>query len=139
MGTTKFKEGNRVFSYALQQWGTVEEEEKTYTPNVVIVRFDGLKDIRIYTEDGRLFDEDKAPDLFYDKVSITPPLKPLPDLKVDDKVIVWNNPKFKYYRHFAGWKDGGEMGCFTDGGTSWSNPNDIYVWENWEIVKEKEN
>jgi len=139
MGTTKFKEGDRVFSYTLQRWGTVEDEEKTYTPNVIIVRFDGLKGIRIYAEDGRLFDEDKAPDLFYNEVTITPPPKPLPGLKVDDKVIVWNDPKFKYYRHFAGWKDGGEMGCFTDGGTSWSNLNDIYVWENWEIVKEKEN
>jgi len=136
----KFKIGDRVFSYTLQRWGIVEEEEKTYTPNIVVVRFDGLKDIRIYTEDGRLFDEDKAPDLFYNEVKIRPPLKPLPDLNVDDRVIVWNDPNFKYARHFAGWENG-MITCFHYGKTSWTaaHVEGSCTWENWEIVKEKEN
>jgi len=101
----KFKIGDRVFSYTLQRWGTVE------APNTIIVHFDGLNSIGIYTEDGRFIDTDKAPDLFYNEVTITPPPRPLPDLK----------------------------GCSTSVCTYQNTPNDIYVWENPEIIKEKEN
>jgi len=106
----KFKIGDRVFSYTLQRWGTVERKVAT-SKIIITVYFDILENKRIYEEDGRLSPADKAPDLFYDEVTITPPLKPLPDLK----------------------------GCSISVCTSYSDPSDIYVWENQEIVKEKEN
>jgi len=140
MKTTKFKIGDRVFSYSLQQWGTVEMRVATSSNTTITVYFDNLERKRIYEENGKLFPTDKASDLFYSKVSITPPLKPLPDLKIDDKVIVWNNytPEEKYNRYFAGW-EGGRITCFCDGSTSWSAPKAgrIITWENWEIIEKR--
>jgi len=67
----KFELGDRVFSYALQEWGTVEERKKVLTSNIIIVHFDVKGYRRRYEEDGRLLDDDVAPDLFYDEVEIT--------------------------------------------------------------------
>jgi len=77
----------------------------------------------IYADNGKLFNSDKAPDLFYDEVTITPPPRPLPELAVDTKVIVWDDaiPEEKFKRHFAGWKNR-RMLCFNSGFTSWTIP-----------------
>jgi len=139
MGTTKFKIGDRVFSYTLQEWGTVERKVTT-SRTTITVYFDNLENKRMYEEDGRLSLVAKAPDLFYNEVIITPPPRPLPDLNVDDKVIVWNDPDFKCNRHFASW-NGNVMNCFYGGTTSWGTPHGegTCAWENPEIIKEKEN
>jgi len=140
MKTIKFKVDDRVFSYTLQEWGTVEMRVATSSNTTITVYFDSLKRKRIYEEDGRLFPVDKAPDLFYDEVEITPTPRPLPDLKVNTEVIVWDDdiPEERFRRHFAGWKNR-RMLCFSSGFTSWtiSRKNLCTAWENWEIIKDK--
>ena len=49
---------------------------------------------------------EKMQALFWDEVVIEAPTKPLPELEVDAKVLVWNDPKQKHKRHFSHFRDG---------------------------------
>lgn len=74
--------------------------------------------------------------LFWDRVVIEAPVKPTPDLEVDTKVLVWNNPNIKNRRHFSHFKHG-RIYTFDDGSTSFTNPDGESVtgWRNWELPK----
>ena len=64
-------------------------------------------------------------------------IKPLPDLTVDTKVIVWNNNMAKFKRHFKEFNSRGEIICFDYGKTSFTT-TDIDRWDNWELYEEKD-
>ena len=94
---TEFKVGDRVFSYSLQEWG-----------EVTLVNFGECLPIRVtfddkreefYTFDGRLRTNYKAPDLFFDEVSIEQPERKLQD---KDMVMCWDNvaPFQRVYRFY---------------------------------------
>ncbi len=82
---TKFKKGDRVFSYSFQEFGTVKDiyDSEIYQ---ILVEFPTFK-LKEFTSDGRRFTHDKAPDLFFDEVTIEPPKKPLED---KDIVMCWD-------------------------------------------------
>ena len=49
--------------------------------------------------------------------------KIIDDLKVDDKIVVWNAQNNKELRHFAFFNDDGRIAVFANGTTSWTNMN----------------
>ena len=89
-----------------------------------------------FTYGGFNIRSDINPTLFWNEFPIPESAftKPLPQLKVDSKVIVWNDERFKFRRHFSHFKDG-IIYCFCDGTSSWNNTG-ASDWNNWELVDE---
>ena len=87
-----------------------------------------------YTVKGLAYEEDTYQTLFWDEVKIEAPSKPLPELEVDTKVIVWNRTKSKARRHFSHFSPSGRIACFADGNTSWSAAQ-TSEWDNWELAE----
>lgn len=129
--TTTFetaKVGDRVWDIG-RGWGTVEEVLRTSWP--VRVRFDTSHQ-ESYTYAGGVTVRTPR-SLFWDELVI--PIKPLPKLKVDTLVRVWDKErscaKLRYFSHFQE----GKIYVFCNGATSYTI-DALYVncWENWEVV-----
>ncbi len=59
------------------------------------------------------------------------------ELKVDTKVIVWDDPEDKYKRYFSYFKDN-TIYCFLNGSTQWSSDEKYSIsWDNWELADEE--
>lgn len=84
------------------------------------------------TRNGKRYLSDGCPSFFW-KEQILDLSKPLPDLKVDDKVIVWDDEEYKYAEHFYNFNSNGNIVTFSDGQTSWSSDSSMSVWKYWEI------
>lgn len=94
---------------------------------------------RSYTIDGRDHESDKYPTIFPNEFKIPDEafVKPLPDLAVDTKVIVWNTgyEEDKFKRYFKEFDSFGNIVCFNNGCTSWSTNGDSITWDNYEVVE----
>ena len=79
---------------------------------------------------------EKMQTLFWDEVVIEAPTKPLPELEVDAKVLVWNDPKQKHKRHFSHFRDG-VIWTFDAGHTSFTrlHKNSMTHWLYWELAE----
>ena len=141
------KVGDRVFDYALQEWGNVinfsyssiypaKIEFSNCVKNTILVSFKNNK-VRSYTTQGTRNNTDKLPTLFWDEVKpITSPKKPLPSLAVDTCVLVWgDDEKDKQKRYFSHFDSEGNIHCFEWGATSWSSNGNTVLWDNWELVE----
>jgi len=124
--------GDKLYSIE-DGWGIVEiiSPCRVYP---LTIRFDCC--IRSFTLTGRRYAGSQNPILFWDKIEFEIPKKrPLPDLKVDTKVIVWDTEgepkKRRYFKEFN--KDGG-ITCFVKGATSWATSNTV-EWKYWELVE----
>lgn len=128
--TTTFetvKVGDRVWDIG-RGWGTVQEVlcESRWP---VRVRFDtSYEEVYTYAGGGM----GRMPrTLFWDELVI--PIKPLPKLKVDTLVRVWDRSrdyaKLRYFSHFEGTK----IFTYCYGATSLS-ADATCAWENWEVV-----
>jgi len=129
------KVGDKVFDYLKQEWGVIQDVDNSQILPL-LVKF-SEKSFGGYTYKGTISIYDTLPILFWDEVKpITPPEKPIPDLEVDTKVIVWNNncPRNKLKAYFSHFKDG-KIYCFDSGTTSWSATT-TFTWDNWELVDE---
>ena len=88
-----------------------------------------------FTRGGKRWACSKNPTLFWDKIEFEIPKKPLPNLKVDTRVLVWDSKeetkKKRYFKEFS--KDG-KIICFVRGATSWTASNAV-EWEYWEIAE----
>ena len=131
------KVGDKVFDYTLQEWGQINAISTKNITRPIKVLFD-IYGTEGYTIDGRNLLGSVAPVLFWNEVKpITPPEKPLPTLKVDDKVLVWdNNPTRKLKRYFSHFDSNGKIHCFLDGSTSWSRNESTALWDNWELAND---
>lgn len=58
-----------------------------------------------------------------------------PKFEVDTKVVVWETPELKVNRYFSHFDDKGQIHCFCNGSTSWSNSG-TSPWTNWELADE---
>jgi|688.fasta_scaffold22758_14 hypothetical protein len=125
---TSFKVGDKVFSYARQEWGTVKNIDTTHYPVKVYFLSGNLEN---YTKSGTYQITDKAPDLFFDEVSIDPPLRPVTNLAIDTKVLVREDGAThrRYFSHFSD----GEIYCFNNGQTSWT-ASGASSWPYWELA-----
>ncbi len=93
---------------------------------------------KIHELDGTI-EGDYLQTLYWQKPDIIDKGKPLPDLKVDAKVIVWNDcePQHKHKRHFKEFREG-KIVCFDNGKTRFTSNGSAYdlMWDNYEIVEE---
>lgn len=136
MTTTTFetaKIGDRVWSVEYG-WGAIQSILHSYT-NPIQVKF--AEDVcKVFTLSGSRLPWCKTQTLqtlFWDEVVIKAPVKPLPEIAVDTKVIVWNNGESKsnrYFSHFSG----GQIECFADGKTSWTTTRTT-GWTYWELAE----
>lgn len=90
---------------------------------------------RSCTMDGFESTTDRNQTWFWDEVKITAPPRPRPNLKIDDPIIVWDDPEEKYNRYFAGWTSSGRIKTFINGHTSWSSDAgaSCLFWDDYEI------
>lgn len=87
-----------------------------------------------YTRGGFCHLDDINPTLFWDEIKIEVPPKPLPDLSVDTKVIVWNKTTPKTKRYFSHFNASGKIMCFANGMTSWLMEQTT-EWDDWELAE----
>lgn len=135
MKTTTFetaKVGDKVWSVEYG-WGVIRHT--TYTQAAPILVVFNITDINNkYRQNGkRLYSENQT--LFWDEVEIEAPQKPLPDLEVDTKVLVWNDPSDKHNRHFSHF-GAGCVWTFKNGCTSFTSEHisATTAWSYWEVV-----
>lgn len=114
-------------------WGEIRDirQKERYS---IAVHFPN-EEYKWYTVDGFYDDDDVTRSLFWDEVTIIAPTKPLPKMKVDTKVIVWDDPNRKSKRHFSHFNDIGEICVFQQGGTSFTSKGATNSWKYWELVE----
>lgn len=131
--TTTFetaKVGDRVWCI-LSGWGEVRgiDSSKAY-PIAVYFTSDEFK---TYTVDGLYDDEDLNQTLFWKEVVIDAPPKPSPQLEVDAKVVVWNDGRDRFSRHFSHFSKDGVLHTFSHGKTRFTGAGHATPWDNWEL------
>jgi len=130
-----YKVGDKVWKYGV---GWIEITEINNEWAYPISCSDGYT----YSMDGKLHVNNYFPSIFPNKFKIPQKafIKPLPKLKVDTKVLVWDDGVVvKEKRHFSHFNKYGKIVCFDNGTTSWSNYNDYkYTWDNWELYIEED-
>jgi hypothetical protein len=143
------KIGDRLWYYVTDEWLTVSNigvyAEDTSQTMLILKDSTEQKDYRFDLNGVKFYDKlgEKNTTLLWDKVDFKLPYKPLPDLKVDTKVLVWDDPcdgieKYKaYFAHFD--EHSGQIGTFGGGMTSWSaaggNPT-VNFWGHYEIIED---
>lgn len=117
-------------------WGTIYHISKE-RPYPIEFKSDISNKQYCFTYNGMYREIDTNPTLFWNEFKIPKEafIKPLPDLKIDTKVIVWNEENKKFKRHFSHFKDG-KIYCFNDGTSSWNATDNSGYWRNWEIYNE---
>lgn len=134
--TTTFetaKVGDRVWCMR-HGWGEVRETGwSARYPIYVCFPNDEFK---TYTAGGLYDEDDVTRSLFWDEVVIEAPVKPLPDLEVDTKVLVWVNPNKKNRRHFSHFR-AGRIWTFDSGSTSFTklHAESTTGWPHWELAE----
>jgi hypothetical protein len=83
------KPGQKVWC-VLNGWGVIKSINNSWG-FPVRVYFEHIDYEVGYTYDGKLYDNNENPCLFWDEIQITPP--PKPKRKVKKTVVVWLNPK----------------------------------------------
>jgi hypothetical protein len=93
---------------------------------------------RSYTSDGKFQNGYLATTLFWNEFEVPKiAFKPLSNLAVDTKVLVWNNgATVKERRYFSYFDNNGTICCFVDGANSWANVTTI-SWSHWELYEEE--
>lgn len=126
--------GDKVWCMA-EGWGVVDDIEE-YSDYPLRVSFPNGS-YRMYTLDGldsAYANDRKVQSLFWDEIVNEAPEKPIPELAVDTKVIVWDSDMFRCKRYFSHFNSSGEIECFVHGKTSWTT-EDTVDWPYWELAK----
>ncbi len=112
-------------------WGNITDiDDGMYPIGVSFVNCN----FRQFTDDGRE-DINRNQTLFYDEIKFEIPLKPLPKLEIDTKVIVWDDDEHtKSKRYFSNFNKNGHIMCFRNGATSWSEEVTT-MWDNWKLAE----
>ena len=130
------KVGDKVWHHNRQKWSTILRIYKNHTYCIEIE--EGLT----FTAQGLSYSENKMPSIFLNKWEVPKEafVKPLPQLDVDTKVIVWDDVNKKKKRHFSHFEDN-KIKCFRLGQTSFSNDykGTTVSWDNWELYKKNKN
>lgn len=89
----------------------------------------------VYTIEGKRYKDDLTPTIFWDEITVEIPKRPLPQLEVDTKVLVWNdNPNRKFNSYFSHFDENGSIYAFSGGRTSWSAKGVTSDWNHWELA-----
>jgi len=125
------KIGDRLYSVE-DGWGILEAITDSDYPLIVQFKFQRVG----FTIDGKRWKLSKNPTLFWDKIEFEIPKRPLPNLEVDTKVIVWDfEGDLKKRRYFKEFNKDGKITCFISGATSLT-ANGTIKWKYWELAEE---
>lgn len=141
------KKGDKVWSIKFG-WGTIAQIIK---PSECPIGVDFKDSCRLwYCTDGRYSQDDILPSIFWNEFTIPDEAfkKPLPNIEVDTKVLVWyvNNGSIsnKQRMHFSGFTEDGKIMVYQDGRTSFSSakwlPSGkpcLQTFDDYEIYKEE--
>jgi hypothetical protein len=131
--------GDRVWS-VIHRWGRITkiDSDEDYP---IEVKFDFEEQIvRNYDHYGKYVKRDPNPSLYWDEIKFKVPKKPLPDLEVDTKVIVWDDgddDDDRHKRYFSHFNEDGKICCFLDGTTSWTAEEQVTSWDYWELAEKE--
>ena len=134
--TTTFetaKVGDRVWS-TTRGWGEIIgiDGSSVYP---ISVEYDSTKYDK-FTFGGYSLKTHVMRSLFWDEIAIDAPAKPMPVLKVDAKVLVWDVPEVKHKRHFSHFDEYGYIYTFTDGKTSFtSRSTEVSKCVDWDFAE----
>lgn len=134
--TTTFKTariGDRVW-HLEYGWGVVVDITAGDYPIAVDFENDYYEVVERFTFEGKFRLAPFNQTLFWDEIEIVAPSKPLPDLPVDTKVLVWMDGGVKVARHLSHLVEQGKAVCYDDGQTSWTTRGRHTVWDNWELA-----
>lgn len=127
------KIGDRVWSLT-KGWGEIIriDYDSVYP---LSVKYDS-GGIVTFTFGGYLFIDGAIQSLFWDEVVIEAPAKPLPDLQVDAKVVVWNHGQKHnmHFSHFAEVRGIVRMFTFDSGKTSFTT-QETSSWGSYEVME----
>lgn len=134
--TTTFetaKVGDRVWSIR-SGWGKISGIDDT-ADYPLTIKYDSIG-YDTFTFEGYSLKTHAVQSLFWDEVVIEAPEKPMPNLKVDTKVLVWSRDgeekKKRYFSHF----ENGIIRTFHNGWTSWTSENShTSKWDYWELAE----
>ena len=129
------KVGDKVWDVR-RGWGEVFYIEHT-GKYPIYVKFDNSRNGTFGT-DGKDFAGDTNPSIYWDEFRIIPPKKPLPDLDIDTKVLVWDDEDdTKTRAHFHSFNDEGRIVTYSNGRSSFTGEDWVKaVWNNWELYEE---
>lgn len=134
---TDAKVGDRVWSLT-NGWGVIKERRSPHYHYPLTVEFDN-GEYETYTLWGLSKIDDMNPTLFWDEIVIEIPEKPLPQLEVDAKVLVWGPDGRKRNRHFSHFDEEGRLFAFSNGQSSFTNEcsleNGVTAWDKWELAE----
>lgn len=133
--TTTFetaKVGDKVWD-SRKGWGVVDELRGSSDYPILV---DFVHEYESYTLNGYYFEDDVNPSLFWGEIVIEAPVKPMPVLQVDAKVLVWydDDDNVKHRRYFSHFGVDGKISTFHSGQTSWST-NKTASWDHFEVVE----
>lgn len=127
------KVGDRVWSIT-KGWGEIIRIDGGYGYPIE-VKYDSTG-YDTFTFGGYSLKTHVTRSLFWDEIVIDAPVKPMPDLVVDTKVLVWNDPSDKHNRHFSHF-GAGCIWTFKYGCTSFTSEHisATTAWGNWELAE----
>jgi hypothetical protein len=120
--------------------------DSRYGWSKVIELYDGEKyeivtNLSSYTTDGKNALGHNFPSLFWNEFEVPKEafIKPLPNLKVDTKVLVWNDIEedVRIKRYFSHFDSNGTIHCFYGGATSFTNIHGTTDWDHWKLYEEQ--
>ena len=129
------KIGDKVWSLT-EGWGTIIDRFRSRAEYPLVVEFEN-REQKTYTLWGLLHYKDLNPTLFWDEIKIEAPQKPLPDLEVDAKVLVWDSKReLARTAHFCCFEDG-KIYTYRSGRTSFTKVSRDHLdgWNYWEIAE----
>ena len=134
--------GDKVWNMQRQSWETIESIDRDSDYAI-------RTDCALYLKDGRVWEPDEVPTIYPNKFEIVIPeeayTKPISNLEVDTKVVVWNYSNNKFNRYFAKFdnqfNNPGKILCFPKGTSSFTRDSShglLETWDNYEVYKETE-
>ena len=133
---SKSKKGDSVWS-PHYGWGKII---KIYTKEdyPLIVQFASRKEHYKFNGKSNIYDLNQS--LFWNEFKIPEEsfIKPLPKLKVNTEVTVWNIDEntTTFNAHFSHFDSNGYMHCFANGKTKWTSDKTV-MWEHWKLNEKK--
>jgi hypothetical protein len=123
--------GDKVWS-TTRGWGEIIEINYS-SEYPLYVKYDSVG-YGMFTFGGHSLKTYALQSLFWDEVVIEAPVKPMPVLQVDAKVLVWGcSCESKVKRHFSHFENGA-LRAFDRGYTSWTGGHTT-AWPNWELAE----
>ena len=129
------KVGDKVWDF-VHGWGEITSVEPDHTFYPIVVSY--LTKVReSYTYEGK-WHKNHHPTLFWDEIKFEIPPKPMPDLEVDTKILVWYGKDKPCPRYFHSFTKDGKIKAWSDGRSSFTarSKGDYATWSNWKLFEE---